>query len=66
MKHEIKENPHPINVLSLVGICSGCIVMGLVFTMVNASIPVIQQALAVPLHLMQCPLCKEEQLKSQP
>ncbi len=53
MKHEIKENPHPINVLSLVGICSGCIVMGLVFTMVNASIPVIQQALAVPLHLMQ-------------
>ncbi|MGE0198527.1 MAG: MFS transporter [Simkaniaceae bacterium] len=53
MKHEIKENPHPINVLSLVGICSGCIVMGLVFAMVNASIPVIQQALAVPLHLMQ-------------
>lgn len=38
---------------SLVGICSGCIVMGLVFTMINATIPVIQKSLQVPLHQMQ-------------
>ncbi|MEM8727149.1 MAG: MFS transporter [Chlamydiota bacterium] len=39
--------------LSLVGISSGCIGMGLVFTMVNTSIPSIQNSLGIPLHQMQ-------------
>lgn len=39
--------------LSLIGICSGCVMMGLVFTMVNTTIPVIQQSLNVPIHQMQ-------------
>jgi MFS family permease len=39
--------------LSLIGISLGCIAMGLVFTMVNTSIPSIQKALGIPLHQMQ-------------
>jgi len=39
--------------LSLVGISLGCIAMGLVFTMVNTSIPSIQNSLGIPLHQMQ-------------
>ena len=38
---------------SLIGISLGCIAMGLVFTMVNTSIPSIQNALGIPLHQMQ-------------
>lgn len=39
--------------LSLTGISLGCIAMGLVFTMVNMSIPSIQEALGIPIHQMQ-------------
>ncbi len=38
---------------SIIGISLGCIVMGLVFTMINATIPTIQKSLNVPLHQMQ-------------
>ena len=39
--------------ISIVGICSGCIVMGLVFTMVNTAIPSIQKSLKTTIHSMQ-------------
>ena len=39
--------------ISIVGICSGCIVMGLVFTMVNTAIPSIQKSLKTSIHSMQ-------------
>lgn len=42
-----------MKLLSLIGISSGCIVMGLVFTMVNTAIPVIQRVLGVPISEMQ-------------
>jgi EmrB/QacA subfamily drug resistance transporter len=38
---------------SIIGISLGCIVMGLVFTMVNATLPTIQKSLNVPLYQMQ-------------
>lgn len=40
-------------ILSIIGICLGCVVIGLVFTMVNTAIPTIQKSLNVPLHQMQ-------------
>ncbi|WP_420421172.1 MFS transporter [Simkania sp.] len=49
----LENRPSFTKLLSIIGICSGCIVIGLVFTMVNSIIPVIQQALDVPLHQMQ-------------
>ncbi|MCB1067296.1 MAG: MFS transporter [Simkania sp.] len=53
MKARAGRSPSFTKLLSIIGICSGCVMMGLVFTMVNATIPVIQQALGVPLHQMQ-------------
>lgn len=40
-------------IISIIGICSGCIVMGLVFTMVNTAIPSIQKAIHMSIHSMQ-------------
>jgi len=46
-------NKRPLNILSIIGICSGCIVMGLVFTMINTALPVIQKALQLSIDHMQ-------------
>ncbi|MCB1109359.1 MAG: MFS transporter [Chlamydiia bacterium] len=51
----MKEIKHPylVRLLSIIGICLGCIVMGLVFTMINTAIPTIQKSLQIPLIQMQ-------------
>ena len=39
--------------LSIIGICLGCMAMGLVFTMVNTAIPAIRRSLGISLYSMQ-------------